>query len=77
VSGPVTVTADLAVPRTVDFDLYMYDTSGKHIATSDQPGNGASEHFEVGVSAGRYDLRVYPYSGRDDQIPYRLRVSYP
>jgi hypothetical protein len=76
VTRAATVTVTLAVPATVDYDLYLHDAQGV-IAESAQYGLGQDERIEKSVAAGRYFVRVYPYSGHDSSNVYRLRAVYP
>ncbi len=75
---PVTVTLDLTgIPSGTDYSIYLYDADKNLLCYSHQSGN-ADEHAVCNVSqAGRYYVRVYPWTGCSDDEPYTLAVDYP
>jgi hypothetical protein len=69
------ITIDLAVPPTADYDLYFYgpDDCKQILAKSDRYGNGVAEYIEYPpTQAGRYYIRVHPYSAGSNTQPYVL-----
>ncbi len=54
------------LPSGTDYDLVLYNAAGGELAQSRNAGR-----ISQAVSAGRYFVRVYPYSGRSP-LPYRL-----
>jgi hypothetical protein len=63
-SAAGTLSVDLTgIPAGTDFDLLLYNSSGAAIAESRKPGAQA-EQIRRSVQAGRYYVRVHPYSGR-------------
>lgn len=75
-SGSATLTLDLNnLPAGTDYDLFLYaSTGGNPIAQSRNDGV-IPERIVKAITAGRYYIRVYPYSGRSNQA-YRLRVVW-
>jgi len=74
---PGTVTLDLtSIPPGTDYDIYLYDRNRILQCYSDQPGN-RDEHVICYLSQpGRYYVRVYPWTGCNDNDPYTLSVAY-
>lgn len=72
-SKPIGIT--LVIPnhtRSIDFDIYLYDPTGKQVAASE--GIYRQEQILFSPStAGTYKIRVYSYSGSGD---YWFNVSY-
>jgi hypothetical protein len=65
------------IPSGADYSIYLYDENKRLICYSDQRGN-RPEHVECDLSQlGRYYVRVYPWTGCNDNDPYTLAVSYP
>ena len=63
------------LPAGTDYDLYLYSAAGgASLALSANTGV-TPEVIRVNLPAGRYGLRVYPFSGRSPQ-PYRLSVRW-
>ena len=62
------------LPSGTDYDLVLYHAAGGELASSRNVGT-AAERITRAVSAGRYLVRVYPYSGRSSQ-PYRLTATW-
>jgi hypothetical protein len=62
------------LPPGTDYDLVLYNAAGGELAASRNYGTTA-ERITRGVSAGRYYVRVYPYSGRSTQA-YRLTAAW-
>jgi hypothetical protein len=62
------------LPSGTDYDPVLYNAAGGELASSRNVGT-AAERITRAVSAGRYLVRVYPYSGRSSQ-PYRLTATW-
>jgi hypothetical protein len=74
-AAATTLVLDLTnLPSGTDYDLVLYNAVGGELASSRNVGT-AAERITRAVSAGRYFVRVYPYSGRSTQ-PYRLTASW-
>lgn len=73
---PATLQASLHnLPAGTDYDLYLYDVNApsQYLVRSANAGTDP-EFIQIGLSAGRYVLRIYPsMSGRSSQ-PYRLTL---
>jgi hypothetical protein len=59
------------IPSGRDYDLLLYDFAGQLVSSSQLPGN-LKETITIGLAAEQYVLRVYPSTGRSEQM-YRLR----
>jgi Zn-dependent metalloprotease len=74
-----TLTARLEVPRTSDFDLYIYNSNGTLIAKSEN-GTGLAEEAKVvntSTQAFTRYVRVTYYSGAvGEAAPYALRLGW-
>jgi len=74
-ASATTLVLDLTnLPSGTDYDLVLYNANGSELATARNYGTTA-ERITRGVSAGRYYVRVYPYSGRSSQA-YRLTAAW-
>lgn len=72
-----TITVDLIVPSTVDYDLFLYDASLTLGAYSNNGGMGVSEHIAYApLSIGKYYVRVYSGTDRDDVNSYTLVATF-
>ena len=66
----------LSVPPLADLHLYLHDGSGAQIGASATIGDGDDEEIVSAVlPAGRYYVRVLPFSRRDPYQPYSLTIS--
>lgn len=75
---PGTVILDLtSIPPGTDYSIYLYDENKALLCYSDQPGN-RDEHAVCPLTqSGRYYVRVYPWTGCNENDPYTLAVAYP
>jgi hypothetical protein len=62
------------IPSTVDYDLFLY-LGDEKVAESRNYGNADEEINYWPSQAGRYYIRVYPYSGYS-QSPYTLYADF-
>jgi hypothetical protein len=76
-SDPVEVTLT-NIPTGNDYDLYIYYYTDKYhlIDFSNRTGNSNESVSFVPTPTTKYYVRVYSYSGANNQFPYRLRVHY-
>ena len=72
-----TLTATLAVPAGVDYDLYLLDTRGRTKVRSVNDGLGQDESltFTNGNKTKTYYVEVESYSGADANNSYQLDLS--
>ena len=75
-AATTTLVLDLThLPAGTDYDLFLYSTTGgSPIAQSRNTGT-APERISISLAAGRYYVRVYPYTGRSSQ-PYLLSLIH-
>jgi hypothetical protein len=77
---PGTVTLDLtSIPSGPNPGIYLYDENKEPVSGcySNQPGNLPEHVVCPNLSPGRYYVRVYPWTGCNDNDPYTLTVTYP
>ena len=68
---------DLIVPSRADLNLSLHSADGTIIAESNNIGDGVAEHIIAVVqTAGRYYVRVTPFTRRDASQPYDLTVNF-
>lgn len=75
-AGTVTIALSEIMPER-DFDLYLYDSSQRPLASSAQHGF-LPEKIVAPLDAGRYLIRVFPFAGRSDEryiVRWQLDVS--
>jgi hypothetical protein len=71
------VSVDLVVPDRSDQSVSLHRADGSIIAQSENVGEGVAEHIITVVqSAGRYYVRVTPFTRRDPNQPYLLSVNF-
>jgi hypothetical protein len=71
------IAVDLIVPERADLRLSLHNDTGALLAQSDEFGEGVNEHIITVVqSAGRFYVRVEPFTRRDPNQPYTLTVSF-
>ncbi|NIV29875.1 MAG: peptidase, partial [Anaerolineae bacterium] len=75
---PGTAIMDLtSIPPGTDYGIYLYDEKKTLICYSQRSGN-RDEHAVCNLNQpGRYYVRVYPWTGCNDNDPYTLKVTYP
>jgi hypothetical protein len=74
-AAAATLSLDLTnLPAGTDYELVLYNAGGGQLADS-RNGGTTPERIVRTLAAGRYYVRVYPYSGRSSQ-PYRLIASW-
>lgn len=75
-SAGATLTLDLTnLPAGTDFDLFLYNAGGGNPIAQSRNTGTVPERIVKTITAGRYYIRVYPYTGRSQQV-YRLRVVW-
>ncbi len=71
------VAVDMVVPDRVDDNVSLHAADGTIIAQSNNFGEGVAEQIITVVqSAGRYYVRVSPFTRRDPNQPYLLTVNF-
>ncbi len=79
VPGYKTLTVDLTVPSTKDYDLKLYNSSGRVLASGTN-GTGQPEHVTWYNSSSRSRvvyIRVYGYNGAySTTLPYYLKPTW-
>ena len=71
------VAVDLIVPDQADYNVSLHAADGAIIGESSNIGEGMAEHIIAVVqSAGRYYVRVSPFTRRDPNQPYFLNVNF-
>ena len=74
---PGGLTVDVRVPALADLDLFLYDGSGALLAESATIGEGTAERVVIMLpGAGRYFIKVQPFSRRDASQPYGLLANF-
>ncbi len=76
-AAPHSVVIDLTnIPVGTDYDLSLWNSAHTLLRNSRHPGS-ADEHITINLSrAGRYYVRVHPYTGRSDTQSYALVATY-
>ncbi len=70
-----TVTIGLTIPSSVDYDIYLQNSSLINVASSEN-GTGASESINYSVTtAGTYYIKIISYSGSSTTSTYSLTAS--
>jgi len=72
------VTVQLTnIPTNTDFDLYIYRYNGAYnqIAESNRPGPSDEQVVFTPVAGETYFIRVYPFTGHNNQQPYHLEYT--
>lgn len=71
------VKVDMTGPSGVDYDLYLVNSSGTTLTSSE--GSTASESltYTNGTTAKTVYIRVQSYSGSSTSSGYTLKISYP
>ncbi len=72
-----TITIELTVPDTVNYDLFLWGPGFSDWEKSDHPERGADEHIVCSpVSTGEYLVVVKSLGDYDDCNPYTLTATY-
>jgi bacillolysin len=78
VPGYKTLTVDLTVPSTVDYDVKLYNSSGTLLASGTN-GTGQPERvtwYNSSSTSRVVYIKVYPYSGSSTTSPYYLKTTW-
>lgn len=73
VTGPGTISINLAHGAGVDFDWFLYPATGSYVAYASTKNNPETGSYNV-TAAGTYYLRVKSYSGSG---AYTLNATFP
>jgi vibriolysin len=74
-----TITIDLTVPSTKDYDIKLYDSNGTTQLGSGTNGTGVAEHFTYtnGATAKTVYIKVYGYNGAySTTLGYTLKAAW-
>jgi Zn-dependent metalloprotease len=73
-----TITVDLTVPSTKDYDLKLYSSNGTTQIGSGTNGSGVAEHITyTNATAQTVYIKVYGYSGAySTTLPYTLKAAW-